>query len=660
MAYEAYGRTDEAESPASPYPQDGEKFYDVGILRQQYREFVDIKSREISERKQARRYYHSDQWTHSQLKELRKRHQNPITKNRIQRKIDGMVGVLQRLRQDPKGFPRTPVEEQRGGAELATATIRFVLDDQDWKSLEAESARLAMIDGIGGVERILKYNRNGEVDITLQTVEADTFFYDPKSVRHDFSDARYMGIAKTVDLGLAIEMFPDKARELRDYASRGGGADEFFFHSDREKLWAHSNAQRLALIDHWYICEGRWCWCVYIGDVKVDEGVSPHIDEDGNSESKFLMFSANVDHDGDRYGYVRILKSPQDEVNHISSKMLYLIAANRVIADKGATDNPERTRVEASRPDGFIEKNPGKELKFADKSTDFAGLNNMLQQNITEIENIGPNPAVLGQGIENKSGRAIHLLQQAGVAEMGPFLVSYEGWHFRVYRGLFNDIRNYWTTRRIIRITDSDDLVQFVELNGVDIDEMGAPALVNAIGELDVDIKLDRGPDVVNMMADTHEMLMQALQSGMQIPPQILIRLWPGLPSDVKQEILESLEPKPNPGMEEAKKVALDVEKAKATKDQSQAFKNVAQGVETIVNSPAAAAAMLSRNGVMPGGPQMMPPQAPMPMAPPPQMPQGLMPQAQPPPMGQPDPSQFNPLPPWMPNEQPMQPGSPF
>jgi hypothetical protein len=57
--------------------------------------------------------------------------------------------------------------------------------------------------------------------------------------------------------------------------------------------------------------------------------------------------SASVDHDGDRYGFVRNLKSPQDEVNHRRSKALHLLNSRRVVSEKGAVDDIEvaRTRM---------------------------------------------------------------------------------------------------------------------------------------------------------------------------------------------------------------------------------------------------------------------------------------------------------------------------
>ncbi|HEY6753706.1 MAG TPA: hypothetical protein VI077_03190 [Pseudolabrys sp.] len=46
-------------------------------------------------------------------------------------------------------------------------------------------------------------------------------------------------------------------------------------------------------------------WTLYIGNTVMLQGISPFHDEKGHTFPRFLMFSANVDHDGDRYGFVR-------------------------------------------------------------------------------------------------------------------------------------------------------------------------------------------------------------------------------------------------------------------------------------------------------------------------------------------------------------------
>lgn len=635
MAELAYAETS---SEYATTEESGPQFREVALLRRDYEEFVEIKGSELQERKLSRHYYHCDQWTPKQLKTLRARGQNPITKNRLARKIDGIVGVLSRMRSDPKALPRTVKEEQRGGSDIATACMRYVLDNVDWATLRQDCLLNAQVDGIAGVELELEESGLGDndSDLNLPLVEPDTFFYDPKSVKRDFSDARYMGVAKTVDLGTAIEMFPHKAAELKEIASRGGGTDQFMLLNDREKLWANSTAKRLPLVDHWYRQDGQWLWCVYAGEVLIDQGVSPFRDDRRKSIPKFLMFAYAVDHDGDRYSAVRRLKSPQDEVNHMSSKRLHLIGAKTLEITDGAVKNVEVARREAARADGVIVRAPGDShfFKIHDRTNDFAAVSRMLDDSLADIENTGPNPALVGTGVQNKSGRAINLLQQAGVAELGPFIASYENWEMRVFRTVWTTVCQHWTANRLVRVTDDDDLVQFIEVNGIGMDEVGNPALINALGELDVDIKIDRGPNVATVMADAYENLLAVVGNGIPIPPQALIELLPGIPSDLKKKLLQMMAPKPDPEQEAAKRVALASEAAKVEKTRAETgkikaetgktradtFGSTANAVERLSRSPIAAPNMggVSMNGFDPH--PAMGPEVPQLPAPPPYM----------------------------------------
>jgi hypothetical protein len=144
---------------------------------------------------------------------LNLRKQPVVTYNRIGRKIDGIVGLVEKLRQDPKAYPRTPKHEQ--GAEVATYALNFVLDQQDWKAKSPICAETGAVDGIGGIEiNLVQTGAPNDFEVEFDCVDPDGFFYDPRSFRLDFSDARFMGVGKWVDADTAKEMFPDKADEI--------------------------------------------------------------------------------------------------------------------------------------------------------------------------------------------------------------------------------------------------------------------------------------------------------------------------------------------------------------------------------------------------------------------------------------------------------------
>lgn len=561
-------------------------FWPLFRCKRAYDDYLTSKTQEIEEQKVARRYYHSDQWTRKQIEILNKRRQPVVTFNRIGRKIDGVVGLIERLRQDPKAYPRTPQHEQ--GAELATAALRYVLDEQEWKAKSPEVARDGAIDGIGGVEIEITQGDKGDSEVSFDIVEPDSFFYDPRSYRGDFSDAMYMGVGKWLDLDTAIDMFPDKENEL---LSEQDGATDLTSNPDRDNKWfMNSGTKRLIrLVDIWYRKNGGWCWAIFTGSAILMEGESYLKDEKNRDECKFIMFSANVDHDGDRYGFVRNMKSAQDEYNHRRSRGLFGLQSKRLIATAGAVSDIETARREWARPDGVVIINAGTvtdSIKADDQSFDFAGQLKLMENAISELENYGPNQALIGD-LSNQSGRAIQLLQQAGMAELGPYILGYKGWKLRLYRVIWNAVRNHWTAERWIRVTDDENLSQMIQVNGVGTDPMtGMPTLINSLGALDVDIIIDEGADSVNMQADAYDTLTVMASKGANVPPAVLLELAP-LQFSVKKKLLDMLN-QPDPAQQQAKQIALAGEAAKVDETKSKTTLNMAKAHEAMTPEQAA------------------------------------------------------------------------
>jgi hypothetical protein len=514
---------------------DDDGMFPVSRLRQQYLDYLAAKVLEYEEQKLSRHYYHGAHWTPEEIRVLRERRQPVITYNRVARKIDGIAGLLQRLRQDPKAYPRNP--RNADGAEVATQCVRNVLDGAEWQFLDNYAATQAAIEGIGGIELKLIEGDHGDPDITADFIFGDDFFYDPRSFKPDFSDARSMGIAKWLDVEAAIELFPDKEEELRTLMVETGF--DLTTHSDREYKWVYVNEHRLRLVEHWYKHRGRWYWAFYCSFILLDQGVSPFMDERRRPSNRFIMFSAAVDHDGDRYGFTRNLKGPQDELNQRRSKALHISNVTKVRIQKGAVDDVETLRREEARPDGVVEYNVGFEKpETPDKTTDLQAHLNLAQDARSEIDSFANiNPAILAQDGQNEhSGVAINLLQKAGIAEIGSFLRNYRAWKIRVYRAVWNAIQHTWKAERYIRVTDNEGVAQFLSVNKMQLNQWGQPIIVNAVGSLDVDIVLDEGPDNANLMQDAYEMIAQ----DPTIPWQIKLEFMP-MPSSMKKSIEKKL-----------------------------------------------------------------------------------------------------------------------
>lgn len=550
-------------------------YWPLEKLRKCYTDYLFSKREEIDEQIDARRYYNSVQYTADQIKVLKLRKQPIMTFNKIAEKINGYVGQIENLRQDPKAYARTPQHEQ--GADLATATLNYVLDQQDWNAKSPEAALTGAIDGVGGMELDLIQGDKGDAEIGLEVVDVQAFFYDPRSYKADFSDAAYMGIGKWFDVDVAKEMYPDAAEDAFSNES------ELHSNSDREMRWFRADGiqKRVRVVDMWYKHKGGWCYAQFSGNAILKEGKSYLQDEKGKDYCKYIMFSGNVDQDGDRYGFVRNMKSAQDGINAKQSKMQHILASKRLFIRKGIQD-VEKVRIEYAKPDGVIETvgSPKEEVLADDQSFDFAGWTKMLEFNMMDLDQSGPSPQLIGEQGDAKSGRAIQLLQQAGMAKLGPYILAFKGWKVRLYRAIWNAIQRHWQGERWVRVTDDQDLAQFIQINGLGMDpQTGQPTIINALGSLDVDIILDEGPDQINSMADVYDTLQQVLPAvGPLLQPgqaqqvvALLVETSP-LPADVKKRWKQQSEqaaqqpPPPDPAVEAAKmKAQIDIEKMERT-----------------------------------------------------------------------------------------------
>jgi hypothetical protein len=574
--------------PAAPDAEADEEGLDVDELRKQFTDYVTIKQGEILEARTALQYYHGDQWTREQLATLEARGQPAITFNRINRKIDGLVGVLEKLRGDPKAFGR--IENNEAGAELATNCIRYALDLSRWSTQETEILRMGACTGIVVAELGLVQGDKADPDIDLAPVDATTFFYDPRSTRLDFSDCRYMGVSKLVTRDEFEELFPGRFDEALSSVDDSGETE---FDLDRMYLWAQGRS-KLRLVEHWYRAKGEWRFAFYAGAELLRSGLSPFHDEMGKTIPRYDAFAVHVDGVGDHYGFVRNLIGPQDALNQHRSKSVHIMNTRQLVVNRRALggDQPdiETLRREAARPDGVLLYDGEKgDIEVTQPAQEFLQQTQYYQDAKAEIDQFGPNPALAARSgpPADVSGRSLAMQQQSGIAELGPFLASWRGWKLRLYRKIWVAQQRSWTAERVLRVTGNQGVAHYVAINKVTVDPFGRPMLANAIGQVDVDILIDEGPDSVNVMGDVNDTLIALAHNNVPVPPAIIIKT-SGLPQSQKQELLQDLaqaQAPPNPLQQQAGELAIqkgiaETERmhAQAASARASAFHKVVQG----------------------------------------------------------------------------------
>ena len=582
-------------------------------------------AREKAERD--RDYYDNKQWTAEEEQALKRRKQPVVTYNRIQRKIDFLSGLERQQRKDPKAFPRTPKDEE--AADAATDAIRFACDDADWDDIRSAAWDNLLIEGTCAVMVGVKRAKGG-YDPEIIHIPWDRFFYDPSSSKVDFDDARYMGVVTWYDYDAAKRKWP-KAQDALDATLKHEQNTETYDDKPKDNMWADPKRKRIRVIEL-YHKEEQWMRCVFtFGGYLEDKAVSPYIDEEGEPENPIKARSLYIDRDNNRYGAVRVLISPQDEINKRRSKGLHLITMRQARVGLASSQDSEKIRRELAKPDGIIS---------ADRD-DFEILNNndmasanlqLLQEAKNEIDLLGANAALSGKNENDMSGRAILAQQQGGMVEVARMFDRLRSLSIDVYRSVWNRIRQVWPEERWIRVTDNERNLRFVGLNqkvtvamlaeevgkgdpqaiqkaaqivgapllqaymqgdpqaqmalGLFVQQNGSQVVEvrNAVNELDVDIVIDEGMDTPTVQAEQFEHIVKMLPAlgPMAQSPQMLATIIEASQLRNKDKLLEMIEqsqaaPPPDPMLEQMKQIQVAGEAAKVEETQSKTAKNMAQ-----------------------------------------------------------------------------------
>ena len=257
------------QAPARPPQGEEPPRRSLSKLKKSFTNAVGAKYSENAESAQAERYFHGVQWTKEELQVLEERRQPVVTYNRIKRKINTICGIIEKLRQDPKAYPRNPQRQAEDGAEIATKTLNYALGWQ-WTEQSTTVARAAM-RGISGVELVLVQGDQGDPEIEWDVVDQRDFFYDPRSYKPDFCDARYLGTTRWVDLDEAVETWPEYEEELCAYRETAPMTEYDRGDERREMEWVR-RTKKLRIVDHWYMVGSDWHYMIYCGETMLECG----------------------------------------------------------------------------------------------------------------------------------------------------------------------------------------------------------------------------------------------------------------------------------------------------------------------------------------------------------------------------------------------------
>lgn len=472
-----------------------------------------------------RDYYDGPEQLNSDVRAvLKMRGQPEIYTNRVRPAIDGILGVLEGSRVDPRCYPRNPTDDN--AADVATKTLRFIADKARFDETKLDCAETFLIEG----ECAAIIEGDAE-DVTVKQIRWEEFFFDPRSRRPDFKDAAYLGFAKWISMDTVAGMFSEKWAEFGSSVENGVGASETW--GDRPfdmSQWVDRKQRRVLIVTLFHVRGGEWMRCVYCSAGVLEYGPTGYADDKGRSLCPIEAASCYVDKKNRRYGRVRDMVPIQDEINARRSRLLHLANSRQIqeIAQGAAMVDAETARAEASRSDGVIPT--GWQLvPTADLASGQAML---MQESKSEIDRMGPTPAVLGRSEgSSQSGRSRMVLQQAGMTELARPLGRFSEWENRVYRQMFWRAKQFWQAPMWIRVTDDLKAPEFIQVNepvmGQVMQQMQAPdgsviqvpgigpvGAKNRLADLDMDIIVETVPEQANLQSEVFGEMIELVRGG--------------------------------------------------------------------------------------------------------------------------------------------------
>lgn len=546
-----------------------------------------------------RDYVDNIQLTAAEIKELNKRKQPVTIINRIKRKVDFLRGYEMSQRIDPRALPRTPRHEQ--DAEGVQEALRYVADDQRFDQLRSRVFDNLVVEGAGGYRVAVAQGYDGYT-ITIHRVAWDRMFADPHSSEPDYSDAGYLGGVLWKDYDEAVADYRDNP-DAEDFLSAtldSASLSDTYDDKPKFRVWADKKRKRIRIVFMWVKREGVWYFAEFTKGGILKSGKSPYVTDKGESDCELIYGSGYINRENERYGLVREMISPQDEINKRRSKALHLLNVSQVTLEEGAVNDVERFRREAARPDGVKVVNPGFFDKIRDDTRDDLAAAHMqlLQEAKGEIDMMAGNIALQGNALQKSaaSGKAIIASQQGGAMEIAPLMDSLRDMDIRVFRAIWYRIRQFWTAEKWVRVTDDERNVKWLGLNvppeqGAMLKEQHPDKIAGTVGsvaELDCDIIIDDAPDGLTPQLEQFQSLVELkkIDANGELPFRAIVTAMPSLKNKerVLAEMDKAKEPPPEVAalQERMKMLEMAMAEAKVANEQASARLKDAQAQKAL------------------------------------------------------------------------------
>lgn len=443
-----------------------------GLTVLQYRQIVDDIRKQPTWRTEADRaagFYDGNQLTRDEVEEYARRGIAPVVINQVKPLINSVLGLEAKTRADWRVAADS--DEEQDMAEALSAKL-FEAERETQADHACSEAFASQIKaGIGWVG-ILRGADPFGYPYRVEAIDRNEIYWDWAARKADLSDARYVLRERWYPVDTVAAYFPEHAELIRT-AGTGWTPDSLELAQRDDRLaraydtecgsgwldsdWRDADSRMVCLREVWYrvpvkakvirLPDGRTVEYdkknpahalavaegfadereAVITKLRVSLWVGPHKlqDEDcGRMPLPYIPFwGYREDRTRVPYGIIRDLIPLQQEINARRSKLQWLLAAKRIVADSDALDPSYNDfsdlAAEAARPDAVVVTNPNRrnanaisfdtDLNLASQQFSVMHDAGDMMQRVAGIYN-----SMLGATDGAKSGTAIQGLVEQG------------------------------------------------------------------------------------------------------------------------------------------------------------------------------------------------------------------------------------------------------
>lgn len=567
-----------------------------------------------------------DQWTDEEKEELKAKARVPIVFNRTATIINSVAGSEINGRTEVRYFPRTLGDAELN--EVLTKGAEWYRDQSMAEEEESQAFYDCLVCGLGWTESILDFDADEDGEPRMERIDPLEMCWDSTARRRGLLDAKRIARVRDISLDEAKDMFPDAdvtdldaswldkgtdgekpTHQWSDDDYKHEGDEDDLDDDDEVTIVQLQYRQRRTLIEYKDPMTGKvgrmgktewkrlqemsrqmgfdmqmrfrevsaWEWRqVVLGNDILLENDPCAV---SSTYVPITGYWDNAAHEW--YGLLRQMRDPQKYANKWLSQQMHILNSNAkggIMVEEGATDDPAKLEEDWAASDsvvwlrdGAISRNQVMPKPVVQMPPALMSLTEFAIMSIRDVS--GVNQELLGLRDQNQPGVLEYQRKQAAMTTLAVLFDALRQYRKQQGRVMLYYMTEYMADGRLIRIADEEG-------------ERYEP-LVLPDGATKFDVIVDDAPTSPN----NKERVWEIIMSLMPVLAQA------GLPNEVWGEIIEyapfpaalieklkehANKPKQPDPMQQAMMQELlakiESEKAKAKKDEANAFENMAQG----------------------------------------------------------------------------------